>query len=85
MKPLTLDRLKSLVRTGSVQSARAVPVPMDEGWLLQVEHTDHLYGQILCKGDGEERAFLSADSLLKTAQSAGFTMPVAFHLQPHKK
>lgn len=80
MLPLTADRLKSLLRTGSVRSVQVSPAVMKDGWMLLVSHSDHSVSGEYCVKSGAPRVFATSDAVLSCLAEVGYRGQVPFML-----
>lgn len=84
MKPLTLETLSSLVRTGSVHRAFLTPYPEIDGggWFLDVDHSDHGQSRQLHAKRGGLRVFKSSDAAINALRECSYAGPVSVVMQP---
>jgi hypothetical protein len=80
MLKLNLDRMSSLIRTGSVKRVLAKQ-DRPGGWRLVIEHADLGQTAELYSKRGDIRLFTTADALIRTMRVAGWTGDIAFVLQ----
>jgi len=71
---LTIERMASLVRTGSIKRAFLMPHPAIDGggWYIDTDHTDPGMSRQLHTQRGEVRTFKTADAAIAALQKAGF-------------
>lgn len=84
MQNLTIDRLASMIRTGSVTEVHANPNPMDSGWIIDVGHHDPMLSNQVMTARGEVRVFKTADALIRTMVDAGWRDLIRFYVPVHK-
>lgn len=74
LKDLTLELLRSLVRTGCVHRVFLSPYPEINGggWYLDVDHSDPGLGRHVATQRGDFRVFKTADAAIRIVRETGF-------------
>lgn len=84
MKPLTIETLAALVRTGSVHRVFLTPYPAIDGggWFLDVDHSDHGQTRQLHTKRAAVRVFKSADVAIKALHECSYAGSVVVVMKP---
>ena len=86
LKPLTIETLSALVRTGSVHRVFLTPYPAIDGggWFLDVDHSDHGLTRELHTKRAGLRVFKTSDAAIKALHECGYAGSVVVVMKPEQ-
>ena len=84
LKPLTIDTLAVLARTGSVHRIFLTPYPAVDGggWFLDVDHSDPGQTRQLHTRRGGLRVFRAADAAIQALRKCGYVGQLVVVMAP---